>query len=212
VRGDAALLAAIRPADGRNGAGEFLIPSRDRFVPGETALLEVSLGAHADEILMESVVTDVRIEPEGSTSIVTFQVLGVDAPRVEYVRAVLENRRPPSARRHRRVMADLPVRWWWGTRPFSQRAVGLSVGGTFVQSEEVPRVGFGTEVEIRMDSRTAPLRVPATIVWAGDPGCGPGFGLRFRPGSTEAAERLRLLVQEIDRVSHRDVVSLAPRR
>jgi Tfp pilus assembly protein PilZ len=201
----------VRPPSGYNGAGEFMIPTREALLVGQELQIEISFGALADEVIVDGVVTDVVTRGDGSPPLATIYVVQADLPRMRYLLDVLGGTRTPTARRHRRVAVDLDIRWWWGMRAFSHRASGLSVGGTFIAADTAPREGFRTEVEIRLDSRTAPLRLPASVVWLGETTKGRGFGVQFHLPDAASAERLRNVVRDFERETNKEVVSLARR-
>jgi hypothetical protein len=200
----------MRPPNGYNGAGEFVIPSRERVTIGEHVTVEASFGALADEILIEGVVTDIQASSDGLAPTVTIHIFEPHIIRMGYILEVLGGHREATARRYRRVPADMGVRWWWGIKAHAQRAQGISFGGTFIQSVQTPRVGFRTEVEIRTDAKVAPIRIPSTVVWSGDPGTGQhGFGVRFQVDDTRTADRLRALVKQYERTALKEVVTLS---
>ena len=201
----------IRGPSGYNGAGEFVLPSRERLSIGDELRVEVSFGPMADEITVEGVVTSVEERGTDDPPFVTVHIFEPDAPRMNYILAVLKGRRPATARRHRRVPADIDIRWWWGIKAHNQKALGLSLGGTFVRSPDAPGAGFRTEVEIRTDSRLPPLRIPSVVVWSGLTGTQRGFGVAFKVDDSTLAERLRQLVRDCERLAETEVVSLSPR-
>jgi Tfp pilus assembly protein PilZ len=211
LRADANLREIVRPPNGYNGAGEFVVPTREAVFVGQEIKIEVSLGALADEVAVDGVVTDVVMRGDGAAPLVTIYVVQADLPRMRYLLDVLEGVRSPTARRHRRIPIELDVRWWWGLRAFTHRASGLSCGGTFIAAEDAPRAGFRTEVEIRLDSKTAPLRMPASVVWLGETTRGRGFGVQFHVPDATSAERLRNVVRDFERETTKEVVTLTRR-
>ncbi len=211
LRADHELKKMIRAPDGYNGAGEFVIPSRERVTIGEAVAVEVSFGPLADEVFVEGVVTTVASRERGNAPLVKIHVFEPHTIRMRYILEVLKGEREATARRYRRIPADIGIRWWWGIKAHSQRARGISLGGTFVQSADTPGVGFRTEIEIRTDSRTAPIRIPSTVIWTGNPGYGFGFGVKFQVDNTATAGRLRELVKDYERTATKEVVTLSHR-
>ena len=184
----------MRPPPGDSGGGAFLVSSREPVVPGDRIDVEVSFGAHADEVVCSGVVH--AIEPRvGHSPLVHIHIVRTHAHRMRYVLAVLRGQRQPTARRHRRVAAELEARWFYGLRPQPFVIDEISLGGTFVSAVSQPRQGFEFDLEIRLDSRSVPLRVPAEVAWVSHDADRRGFGAIFRLADRSTAQKLANVVR-----------------
>ncbi len=189
------------PAEG--GGGVVIVPSREAVRVGDGVVLEVSLGPLVDEVMLRGVVQDIHARPGPRAPLITVEIEPSHRSRTQYLLDVLEGVRTPTARRHRRVPAEIDVRWWWGLRAHTRRAHSLSLGGAFIEAAAAPEPGFRTEIELVDDPRRPPLRIPARVVWRGESTAGPGFGVQFELRNRELAERLRTLIGDIERVAAR---------
>ncbi len=150
--------------------------------------------AHADEVVCSGVVH--HIEPrKGRSPLVHIHIVRTHAHRMNYVIAVLRGQREPTARRHRRVPAELEARWFFGLRPQPFVIQEISLGGTFISAVSQPKEGFEFDMEIRLDSRSVPLRVPAQVAWLSHDVDRRGFGATFRLVDRSTAQRLANVVR-----------------
>lgn len=199
VKADDHLLPMLRIPPADSGGGAFVVPSREPVVPGDRIDVEVSFGAMADEVICSGVVQRITPRGWGEAPEVHIDIARTHAHRVRYINDAVRGLRRPTARRHRRYVAKLDARWFYGIRPQPFQVEELSMGGTFVASMAKPRPGFEFDMELRADSRSRPLRVRSRVVWLSEERGRTGFGAEFRLPHREAAERLSDIVRKCER-------------
>jgi hypothetical protein len=185
---DVSIEAVASPGD---PAWDVRAPARTGVVPGVTvggrAALEVSLGALADEIVVEGVVQTTEADA------VVLRVEEGLATRVRYLLEVQAGLRHATARRAMRVTCDLPVRWVLDGRGRRTRLGDLSRGGAFLLSADAPQVGACVEIELQHPQ--GPLRLESTVSWVRH-GNAPGFGVCFRLRDRDLANRLTEVLRD----------------
>ncbi|GEM_PF-1318684 len=195
IRGDVALLRMIRPATSDSAGATFEVPSRASVQPGDPINVEVSFGPLADEVMLRGVVHRIVSREPGQAPILVIPVVRVHAHRIDYIQKVVNGLRIATARGHRRVATEIKARWWWGMTPHAVNITELSRGGTFITTPQLPNTGFIFDLEMRLDSRTTPLRLPSRVVWTQSTHDNAGFGVNFRITDILVANRLASLIR-----------------
>jgi hypothetical protein len=129
LRADEQLLDRIAP-EAPGDAGRLQLRSRENVLVGEAVRVEISFGPLADEVTLACVVARVEPNEHGGPDTVELRIVADHGERVAYIREVLGGQREASARKHRRVPTDLPVRWRVDDRrnPSSTRWASLGSG------------------------------------------------------------------------------------
>ncbi len=195
LRADDMLLSMLRSPPGQSGGGSIEVPSREGVVPGERVNVEVSFGPLADEVLLSGVVARIHERGGGKAPVVEIPIVRTHAHRTVYVLEVLKGLREPTARAHRRVPVTADGRFFWGMRPRLFRVEELSAGGVFIPATEFPSAGKRFDVELSFGRGELPLRVPAVSVWHSPAGPRIGFGVQFKVGDRQSADRLQSIVR-----------------
>jgi hypothetical protein len=179
-------------AAARAPAGELLISSRESVSPGTTVRVEVSFGPLADEIVFTGSVTQVEAGPRPCVGV---RLDAGQAPKLEYVEAVLDGGRQAAARRHRRLPSNIPVNWQDSGSVRSSRLRDISAGGAFILSRDPPSIGDRIEVVLHPGPALPRVRVASIVSWVHDRGDQAGFGVSFRPADPTIARQLTEVVR-----------------
>lgn len=191
-----------------SGTYRIVVPTREVLAEGDHVMVEVALGPLDDEVAFDGRVAEIGADERAGRRLVHIEVRPIDAPRLAYLLDVLEGRRRPVPRRHRRIPVDLPVRWLHGVRPSHGVLRSLSPGGAFVETSEPVAVGTPLELELRDDAGRGPMLLVGTVVWAGRLGDRLGFGFRIDRRSATDAARLANLLRTWERNVGPDLVTL----
>jgi hypothetical protein len=186
------------------GAGLLTIPSREAITVGVEIRVEISFGPMADEITLRGVVE--RITARGDRApLIAIRIDPELAARVRYIHEVLSEGRQATARKSRRVAADVQATWYWGLGSHATRLSDISKGGAFIRSGAPPSTGSTITLEIddhMIDGGSAePLKLEAVVAWAGRSQGRRGFGVRFRIVDRVQAGRIAALVRWHERVA-----------
>ncbi len=178
-------------------AGRLTVPLlRDRVANGQLVRLELSLGALADEVVIDGRVVEERAAPvHGREAVIT--VIADHVARLCYARAVLFGERPAAARGSRRVSAELPVLWEREGERLRARTLDLSRGGAFIRALDLPEVGERLEVEFPVSS-TERVQVPSVVAWVSEDRRRPGFGVSFKFSDRGVAAMVQDLVRRAE--------------
>lgn len=178
-------------------AGRVTVPiGREVVARGQQVRLELSLGALADEVVIDGRVFEERAAPvHGREAVVS--VISDHVARLRYARAVLFGERPAAARGSRRVSADLPVLWERDGEQLRARTLDLSRGGAFIRALDLPEVGERLAVELPVSS-TERVQVPSVVAWVSDDQRRPGFGVSFKFSDRGVAAMVQALVRKAE--------------
>lgn len=195
LRGDASLRDMLRTEE--NGRRSIVVPSREPVEVGEQVRVEISFGPMFDEVTLTGGVA--RVTPrEVKAPLLLIGLAPGDEFRLRYIEDVIEGKCTPRARGHRRVPADLPVRWNWGMMSRSSRIADLSRGGAFISSSFLPEVGARVELELVLRPGDDPVRLQSRVAWVSK-SQRSGFGVDFRLQNREVATRLDTAIRSYDR-------------
>jgi hypothetical protein len=186
------------------GAGLLTIPSRETIDVGAEIRVEISFGPMADEITLRGLVE--RITPRGDRApLIAIRIDPDHAARVRYVHQVLSEGRQATARKSRRVAADVQATWYWGLGSHATRLSDISKGGAFIRSGAPPSTGSTITLELNdnmVDGGSGePLKLDAVVAWAGRSQGRRGFGVKFRIVDRQQAGRIAALVRWHERVA-----------
>jgi uncharacterized protein (TIGR02266 family) len=209
VRANESLKDRIRShrRDGlRNRSKLVHVPSRERVAVGEAIRLEIGLGPHADEVVLDGTIVDVQPGSgetdgaDGGAPIVVCRIEQRHADRLAYILEVLEGDRQPVARRFRRVRARVTVRWSARakspTRVHHTFTADLSAGGAFIVCRDSPLRDTTLSIELRLQPGEAPIELEAVVTWSGTAHGQPGFGVKFNHVDRTVFARLQDIVDE----------------
>jgi hypothetical protein len=199
LRADEQLFHQLTPATGPFEAGRLETPSREPVTIGDSVRIEVGLGALVDEVELGGKVVEVRARDAGLAPIVVIAIDPRHAAQLAYVDGCMRGDRRASARAHRRIAVDAPVRWRCGEIMQQTRARDLSRGGAFILSHLQPPVGTAVWVALAGTATTPNLRVAAVVSWVQRAGAAVGFGVRFVVRTRGESERLQQLVRVHER-------------
>jgi hypothetical protein len=177
--------------------GRLCVSSRERVSIGEAVRVEVSFGALADEVVLAGTVDEVWRPPGEGTPRIVVRVVTGHADRLRYVEEIVHGERAAAARAHRRIKANLRVRWRWAHGEHRSRLADISRGGAFVVSDRLPEVGSPLEIEIDVDE-TFPLGVEGVVSWLRPRGERSGFGVMFKVPDRSVAARLSDVVRRLE--------------
>jgi hypothetical protein len=198
-------LATMLEADAStSGAGLLTIPSRETIDVGAEIRVEISFGPMADEIILHGLVE--RITARGDRApLIAIRIDPDHAARVRYIHEVLSEGRQATARKSRRVAADIQATWYSRLGSHATRLSDISKGGAFIRSGAPPSTGSAISLELN-DSmvdggHTEPLKLEAVVAWAGRSQGRRGFGVKFRIVDRTQAGRIAALVRWHERLA-----------
>jgi hypothetical protein len=195
LRADDRLAAMLVPSMALGEAGRIEVPSREAIAVDEPVVVEIGLGALLDEVELEGHVVELRAREGGLAPLVVIAIDPRHGAQLSYLEGVLRGERPPTARAHRRIAVDVPVRWQCGELKQQSRARDLSRGGAFVLAHLQPPVGAAVTLEFEA-TRSAPiLRLGAVVSWIQRSGHEAGFGVRFVVRTREEADHVQRLLR-----------------
>ncbi|MCA9699639.1 MAG: PilZ domain-containing protein, partial [Myxococcales bacterium] len=198
LQADERLGRMLRPPLSSGDSGGLELPTRETVAIGDVVHIEVSFGALADEIILEGFVTGIAARGERSP-LVSIRFRSEHEARVRYVHEVLTKVRAATARKARRHDSAVQTTWHWGLGSQQTRISDISRGGAFVRSAAPPSVGNTVNLEIDdsmvVGSDGKPVRLQATVAWVGRSQGHRGFGVKFRLGNREVAQRIAALVR-----------------
>jgi hypothetical protein len=97
-------------------------------------------------------------------------------------------------RRHPRVAHPLEAKWSGSSGTSPCRIADISLGGCFVQALVAPTVGEATTLTVQ--ARGAELVLEGTVLYT-EPSM--GFGVSFQTLDPDQLERLRVLIDELQK-------------
>jgi hypothetical protein len=187
-----------------DGAGLLTIPSRESIEVGAEIRVEISFGPMADEITLRGLVERTTARGE-LVPLIAIRIDPDHAARVRYIHEVLSEGRQATARKSRRVAADVQATWYWGLGSHATRLSDISKGGAFIRSGAPPSTGSPITLELNdsaVDGGNAgPLKLEAVVAWAGRSQGRRGFGVKFRIVDRTQASRIAALVRWHERVA-----------
>ncbi|EDM80912.1 hypothetical protein PPSIR1_28418 [Plesiocystis pacifica SIR-1] len=191
-------LASMLSPPGTSDAGRIEIPTREPVTKGDVIHIEVSFGAHADEVVLRGLVHGWRERGERAP-LVTIVFGAEERSRASYVHDVLHQRRSAAARSSRRLDSEIQAVWRWGLGTHQTQIGDLSRGGAFIRTGAPPSVG--SDIGLELDDsvvgfmHTTPLTLKATVAWVGRSRGHRGFGVKFRIGDRETSARIAALLR-----------------
>jgi hypothetical protein len=185
-------------------AALLTIPSRESVDIGAEIRVEISFGPMADEITLRGLVEQTTARGDRAP-LIAIRIDPDLAPRVRYIHEVLSEGRQATARKSRRVAADVQATWYWGLGSHATRLSDISKGGAFIRSGAPPSTGSAITLELNdnmVDGGSAtPLKLDAVVAWAGRSQGRRGFGVKFRIVDRVQAGRIAALVRWHERVA-----------
>jgi hypothetical protein len=187
-----------------NSAGLLTIPSRETIDVGAEIRVEISFGPMADEITLRGLVE--RITARGDRApLIAIRIDPDHIARVRYIHEVLSEGRQATARKSRRVAADIQATWYWGLGSHATRLSDISKGGAFIPSGAPPSTGSAITLELNdsmvKGGHAEPLKLDAVVAWAGRSQGQRGFGVKFRILDRVQAGRITALVRWHERLA-----------
>jgi hypothetical protein len=187
-----------------NSAGLLTIPSRETIDVGAEIRVEISFGPMADEITLRGLVE--RITARGDRApLIAIRIDPDHIARVRYIHEVLSEGRQATARKSRRVAADIQATWYWGLGSHATRLSDISKGGAFIPSGAPPSTGSAITLELNdsmvKGGHADPLKLDAVVAWAGRSQGQRGFGVKFRILDRVQAGRITALVRWHERLA-----------
>jgi PilZ domain-containing protein len=199
LRGDEQLAQMLVPGVSSSEAARLETPSREAVAIGDQVEIEIGFGALVDEVVLVGTVVEVRTRASGLAPLVVIAIDPRSAVQLAYVDGCIRGDRQASARAHRRIIVDTPVRWRAGELMQQTRARDLSRGGAFILSHLQPPVGTEVSIELDGTATTPNLRLAAVVSWIQRTDPLAGFGVRFTVHTRGEAARLQQLVRVHER-------------
>lgn len=204
LQADERLATMLEVDASTSSAGLLTIPSRETIDVGAEIRVEISFGPMADEITLRGLVE--RITARGDRApLIAIRIDADHIARVRYIHEVLSEGRQATARKSRRVAADIQATWYWGLGSHATRLSDISKGGAFIRSGAPPSTGSAITLELNdsmIDGGHAePLKLDAVVAWAGRSQGRRGFGVKFRILDRVQAGRITALVRWHERLA-----------
>jgi hypothetical protein len=187
-----------------HGTALLTIPSRETIDVGAEIRVEISFGPMADEITLRGLVE--RITTRGDrAALIAIRIDPDHAARVRYIHEVLSEGRQATARKSRRVAADIQATWYSRLGSHATRLSDISKGGAFIRSSTPPSTGSAINLELNDsmvdDGHAEPLKLDAMVAWSGRSQGQRGFGVKFRVVDRVQAGRIAALVRWHERLA-----------
>jgi hypothetical protein len=204
LQADERLIKLLEIDASTSGTALLTIPSRESIDVGAEIRVEISFGPMADEITLRGLVEQITARGDRAP-LIAIRIDPDHAARVRYIHEVLSEGRQATARKSRRVAADVQATWYWGLGSHATRLSDISKGGAFIRSGAPPSTGSAITLELNdsmVDGGAAgPLKLDAVVAWAGRSQGRRGFGVKFRIVDRTQASRIAALVRWHERIA-----------